>query len=390
MLIPLSGCLSPVSLDAYGYVISVGVDRGKEKAYYFTFALQRALSEQNLDSEGGAILLAAEGNSVFEAVNELEDNVPYSLNFSRTNFIIAGRKIAEAGEIRDLVSTSFDSLKIRTSAVIIVADCPVSDFIGGMYSNNDANIGKLQSALMLDREKTGMVSIMSVSRLLEACSDSRFDYSTALGNYDPDTVTDTEQKKSESEGKNPLEDVETGDRAGGLKSFISGTALFSGWRMTGVLDREETMFLDMVTGEFENGVITLVYDGEGEGRGSFVSVLLSLEKCRVAVNDDLSVSAEIKLTAGIHRKDERISSAEMDEWLTERLKTILEGRMNEVFLKCREAGSDAMRFGTKLIRKFRDYGEWERFDWRERYKSFEPEFSVTVLNADKYIEEDMQ
>lgn len=388
-LFSLAGCLSPVSLDAYGYVVSLGVDRGKEKAFYFTFALQRALSEQNADSEGGAILLAAEGDSIFEAINELKDNTSYTLNFSRTNFIIFEKSLAEAGDIQRLVSTSFDSLRIRTSAVIIVTECKVSEFIGGMYSNNDANIGKLQSALMLDREKTGMAAIMSVSRLIEACSDSRFDYSTALGDYDAKIITDTEQKKSESEGKNPLEDVDVGDRVGGLKSFISGAALFSGWRMTGALDREETMFLNMVTGEFENGVLSVEYVG-GNGKTSLVSVLLSPEKLAVKADDELSVSVDLTLTAGIHMKDEAITSREIDEWLTKELPGIIESRILEVFYKCREAGSDAMRFGTIIIKRFRSREEWESFDWKTRYLSFEPAFHVTVINTDKYIEEDMQ
>ena len=386
----LSGCLSPTPIDACGYVVTVGIDRGKEKKYFYTLALQRAMSEQNIDSEGGAAALCAEGDSIFEAVNEIEGNTAFTLNFSRASFIIVSREIAETGELKDFVSTSFDALKIRTSAVVLVSEKEASEFIGGMYANNEANIGKLQSALMLDREKTGMVSVMSVSRLIEACSDGRFDYCSAYGKYDGDIVTDAEQKKSESEGKNPLEDAEPGKRAGGLKSYVDGAALFDGWRMTGTLTREETMLLNMVTGDFENGSLTLEYTGEGEAAGSETVVLLSRGKRRISVGDDLGITAIIILEANVHQKDESVSAEDMDRWLTESLPKILEERLTGVFLKLRGVGSDAMRFGNTLVKRFPDAESWEKFGWKERYTDFMPVFSVTVRNTDKYLSEEIQ
>ncbi|MBO4384693.1 MAG: hypothetical protein J5854_04660 [Clostridia bacterium] len=385
-IMPLSACLDPVPLDECGFVITIGIDRGREKRFYYTFALQRPLSEQNTDAEGGAIALAAEGDGIFEAINEMEGNVPYSLDFSRTNFLIFSRETAEAGGAEELISTSFDALKIRTSAVMIVSEGSASEFIGGMYSNNDANISKLLSALMLDEKKTGMVTVMSVSRLLEACSDGRFDYCAAYGVYDDGIITDTGQKKSESDGKNPLAEVEIGDRAGGLKSMIVGAAVFSGFRMTGTLTRYETMLLNMVTGAFKTGVVTFPY----KDTGGTVSVLLSLEKSRLAVGNDLSGSARITLTAAVHGKDADVPDSEIDAWLTGELPGILAEDMLNVFMKCRGADSDAMRFGTEAVKLFSTAAGWNAFLWKERYRDFLPAFYVAVKNADKYIGEDMQ
>lgn len=386
LAVTFNACLGPVPLDESGFVISIGVDRGKEKRFYYTFTLQRPLSEQNVDAEGGAAILSAEGDGIFEVINEMEGNVPYSLNFSRVNFLIFSRETAEEGCAEELVSTSLDSLKIRTSAVMIVTEGRAAEFIGGMYANNDANISKLQSALMLDEKKTGMVTVMSVSRLLEACSDGRFDYCSAYGVYDGDIITDTEQKKSESEGKNPLEDTETGDRVGGLKSMITGAAVFSGFRMTAVLSRYETMLLNIVTGAFETGVAVFPY----RDTGKTVSVLLSLDKRKLTVGKDLTGSFEATLSAAVHGKDAGISDRETDEWLTEELPEIIADDMLKVFLKCRDADSDAMRFGTEAVKNFSSASAWDAFMWKERYRDFLPVFSVTVLNVDKYIGEDMQ
>ena len=394
LLLSLAGCLSPVSLDAYGYVISIGVDSGVEKKYYYTFALQRELSEQNTSGEGGAITLACEADSIFEAVGEIEGNIPYSLNFSRTGFIVMGREPAEAGALRELVTTSFDTLKIRTSAVVIVAENEAYEFIGGLFANNDANITKLQTALMLDKEKTGMDTLMSVSRLIEACSEGRFDYSSALGGYDGELITDMEQKKAESEGGDPLEDAQKGDRVGGLKSFVNGAALFSGWRMTGALTREETLWLNVSLGELRTAVVDLVYTGGGEAEGTAISVGISpggLKRTACFTPDGaFRVIVDVTLKAGVRQKDERISSEEADAWLKGSFRSYCEERLKAVFLICRGASSDAMRFGTEASKLMKTPAEWEAFAWKDRYPAFEPEFIVTVLNVEKYIEEDMQ
>lgn len=385
---PLAGCLGTVSLDGYGYVVTIGVDKGKDKEYFFTLALQRELGDQDTQAEGGAIALTREGSSIFDAVNGMEGGIPYSLNFSRTNFIVMSRELAESGALKEIVGTSFDSLKIRTSAVVLICEGRASEFVGGMYANNDANITKLQSALMTDKNKTGIVSFMSVSRLLEAVSGGRFDYCSAYGVYDDAVITGMSQKKAESEGENPLKDVGTGDPAGGLKSMLTGAALFSGWSMTGTLDREETMFLNIATGEFRTGVITLGH------RDTLIAIQLKLVRTRKRVNvsHDLKIeaSATVLLEAAVHLKDESISSEEADAFITETLPRIIEDKLNAAFEKCRDASCDAMRFGTEASKCFRTVTAWEDFCWKERYPYIEPRFFVTVRNVDKYISEDMQ
>lgn len=382
-------CLKPVSLDAYGYVITIAIDRGREKEYYFTFALQRELGGENTESEGGAIALACEGDTIFEAVSELEGNVPYSLNFSRTHFIVMSAELAREGALRDFVMTSFDSLKIRPSALLVISEKEAGEFVGGLYSNNEANLTKLQTALALDKQKTGMVSVNSVSRLIEAGLTGCGDFCSAYGAYDDSIITDAAQKKTESEGENPLKDVKTGDRVGGLKSQIVGAAVFSGWEMVGELSREETMFLNMALGEFENGTLTLSIDGKRT-----VTVLVSLVKTNVDIDPFASgaipAAVEITLSASPHLKDPDVTDAELDAFITERLGGIISERLSAVFEKCCAAGSDAMRFGTHAVKRFSTAREWEGYGWKDRYPLVEPEFKVYVVNTEKFYSEDMQ
>jgi hypothetical protein len=364
----LSGCLAPVSLDALGYVVTVGIDRAPGGGFYFTLALQREMAEQNLESEGGASILADTGADLFEAIERIEGSVPYSLNFSRTNFIIMSRELAGEGGLSELLHTDLDSLKVRASAIVMISEESAFGFIGGMYANNDANINKLQTALLLDRMKTGMVSVVSLAELYEAAAEGRFDIAPALGARDDDIITDMAQKRSEAEGEDPLKDVSAGDRVGGLCAYVSGTALFSGLCMTGELSREETLFLNMASGGLGRGQLTFPTE---DGPIS-VSVRLKSSKTSAffAADGRIGFTVKIELEYGVMRGEGGEAA--------EKLAAYIEKKLYEVSEKCRAAGSDAMKLGVSASKLFRSYAEWDAFRERGGERFLAPVFSVAV------------
>lgn len=382
LLAPLCGCLSPVSLDAYGYVISIAADRGADKKYRFTLLLQRELSEPGSEREGGASILAAEGDSLEEAVDAVEGGVPYTLSFARTNFFIFSSEIASSGDISELLSISFDSLKIRTSAFIAVSKGPAYEFVGGLSANNDANIRKLQEALMLDMEKTGMVKLMSVSRLFEAAGTGNYDYCSAYGEYFPDIKTDMEQKNDENEGKDPLESASPGGLTGGLKSRMIGAALFNGFVMTETLTREETMYLNLACGDLKNGAVA-VKNSEGGGETVLILTPKSTKREVAILPGGPAARVEIKLFAGVHSKPAGMSEAELEGEVRRLAEEQIREGLESVFGKCRAANSDAMRFGCEAVKRFSSREDWEAYCWKRRYAEMTAVFSVELTVTDK-------
>ena len=374
------GCLGPVELDENGYVVTIGCDRGKEKKYFFTFALQRGLSEPGTDMEGGAALLTSEGDAIDDAVRSLEKRLSCMLSFSRTNFFVFNREIAEAGDIEELLSISFDSLKIRPFAAVVVSECEAYRFIGGMTANNDANVKKLQSALLLDDRKSGMASVMSVSLLFEAAKGGAFDYTAALGDENDEIITDAGQKKDQNEGKDPLEDFSSGDMAGGLKTSITGTALFDGWRMTGKLTGEGSLWLDIACGSFKEGTVTL---DTGYGKVSLMLKLKSVKRELVFEEGIPKAHVLAKLESGTHSAPEAFPEEDFDDWLKNEAPRLMEAECRRVFLICRDANSDAMRFGTEAVKRFSSYEQWLSYCWKSHYSELEASFTVELVNADK-------
>ena len=389
ILLGIVGCLNPVSLDAYGYVVSIGVDKGKEKKYYVTLALQREGTAQGNETEGGASFHAAEGDNLYQVINVIESNVSYSLNFTRTNFFMFSREIAESGLMQDFLSISFDSLRIRTSALIIITQQTVLEFFGGLSANNSANINKLQTSLLRDQQGLGAITLVNISEFMESCNEQRYDICAAIGQYEDTIVTDMEQKKSESEGKNPLKEVEVGDRLGGLKSYTAGSALFDGWVMTGVLDPMETQFLNIARGEFKIGSFTLSMD-----ESIMITVQLKTIKSghTVEFTQDGKIHAitDVELTVSIMQKSSDIPEKQVEEWVDGYLTEYIKGNLDSMLAKCKECDSDVVGYGVEVSKLFGSVAEWERFNWKENYSDTTVEFNVALLLEDKYIAEDMQ
>ena len=176
------------------------------------------------------------------------------------------------------------------------------------------------------------------------------------------------QKKSENEGEDPIKDAETGERIGGLRSNIMGTALFDGWVMKGRLDRVETMLLNMANGDFKEGTYTYS-DDSVEVR----TALLEMKRTKtefVGFTDEGGCLFDLKIQLYAMELD-NYSGAEF----TASLRSRLSETMNSVIEKCIKANSDALRLGTVISKKFGTVDEWESFDWRSRY-------GISKINAD--------
>ena len=159
--------------------------------------------------------------------------------------------------------------------------------------------------------------------------------------------------------------------------------------MTGTLSREETMLLNMATGEFESGVMSFDL-GEKGVRAILLTLRSSKKKARLTDKGALEAECRIMLDASMHLVSAGTSSREADEWITKEVPCLIEEKLRTLFYKCRSASSDAMRFGVSASKLFRSASAWESFDLKAAYSSLEPVFTVKVRNVDKYVSEDMQ
>lgn len=381
-LFAASSCLRPLSVERCGYVVAIGMDEGREKAYEITLELQRESAGEAQDG-GGSIILSCEARDIFDAVSELSSNTAYDLNFTRTHLFIIGQKLAEAGKLTEIMNMSFDVLRIRKSALIVVSRCSVRDYLGGLASNNSANIAKIQEALISNVETTGETAAINISLFLEAVNGGRFDAVAPIGDYDGKIITDTKQRSDAEKGENPISDAEKGSRVGGMQGITRGSALFDGERMCGELSPAQTQFMNLVRGDYKRG--TIAYPLEN---GEAASLLVFPNKRSISVDvasEHPTARVMLRLNVTIERDPSRNIGENWQNGEKEKLEAFFEDELKKVFDICSEASSDAMGLGRYASMNFSLKDEWEAYNWKSKYGLLSVEFEVELDLDDEYL-----
>lgn len=381
-LVSAASCLRPVSVERRGYVVAIGMDEGSEKEYEITFELQRESTGEARDG-GGSVILSCEARDIFDAVSELSSNTAYDLNFTRTHLFIVGEKLAREGKLKDILNMSFDVLRIRKSALMVVARCSVRDYIGGLASNNNANIAKMQDALISNVETTGESAAINLALFLEAVDGGRFDAAVPMGDYDEKLITDAKQRSEAEKGENPIADAQKGSRIGGMQGFTKGCALFDGETMRGELSPAETQFMNLVRGDYKRG--TIAYPLKN---GETASLLVFPNKRRISVEINGGAPharMTLHLNMTVERDPTKLIGENWESGEREKLEAFFEETMKRVFEKCRECSSDAMGFGRYASMNFKSVEEWEAFCWKSAYGALTVEFDVVLNLDDEYL-----
>lgn len=394
----MCGCLEAVQADDYMYAVGIGFDRGQQYRYNISLLVQAETSEDGQSAQGGARVLSAEGDTIHEAIVTLHGGTPSRIDFSRVNTLFFSEETARSGDMQELAKLAFNAMQMRQSVKLMVCMCEAKELMQGFCMDNSPNITKVQFSVLQNYSNEGMTVVTNFSQFMSCVRGQREDAAVMLGGIDASAVQRQEQENEKMNGVTDSEDA--GDdaagteskqefttdgviRTGGMSPYISGAALFDGWYMKGVINGDDTKFLLLARGEFEQGIITVPYGG-GRWAVLFLRnakepvVRLSLEgipRADVSMELSCSVLQYIGDTSGIKWKGDM-------QAVTERY---LEEQIERVFEICRELNCDAVGFGNRAALKFDSAVEWEAYQWKERYQDMEAEFSVKLELMDQSL-----
>ena len=178
------GCLEATSLDEYGYVLTIGVDQGEQKKYNISFLLQKEGDSQEAQTGAGSYIITAEGDNLFDALTVVHVGVPYELNFTRTNFILLSDQIASSSRMDEFLSISFNALKLRQSAKLVIVRGTCAEYFEGLASADIPNVAKRQYNLFRTYQQEGMIPMTNFTTYQEAVGSGRFDVAIPVGRLD--------------------------------------------------------------------------------------------------------------------------------------------------------------------------------------------------------------
>lgn len=387
------GCLGPKQMDEYGYVLSIGIDKGKQKKYLFSFMLQdtTAQSGESMDTQSPAVILGAEGDTIFESITTLVAGLPYELSLTRTNVIIVSDEVARKGEMGDLLSVAFGALYIRPSVKMIVVLGKAMELQKGLQSPNSPNLTKLLYSVMQNYQQEGIIPMMNYTLFTEAITTERFDAAMPLCRMDENIDAQQKAERKEQAGEEPSKEnagssTEGIQRYGGMSTYAMGAALFDGKRMAGVLNGEETKYLIMARGELERAYITYSYPD-----GNLLAIRLTQWKKPKITMETKSLRAhvEVYLTCDIDLDTSGEAEAKWEQGTKDVLGAFIVSRLEGMFTLCQGLNSDAVGFGREASRFFIDGAKWKDYNWKARYPQLQVDFSAVLRLYDINIGEGM-
>ena len=130
--------------------MGIGFDKGSQYRFNVTFLVQKDVSGSEQTSTGGAEIISAEGDTLFDAITVLSAGVPFRINFSRVNTFFFGEEVARSGRIKELSNITFNALKIRQSAKLMVCLGTAQRLMQGLCLEDVPNITKLQFSVFQD------------------------------------------------------------------------------------------------------------------------------------------------------------------------------------------------------------------------------------------------
>ncbi|MDR0840224.1 MAG: Ger(x)C family spore germination C-terminal domain-containing protein [Christensenellaceae bacterium] len=413
-----AGCLGAVSLEEFKYVAAIGLDKGDQMLYEYTFLLQSENTSHSQAVTGAAIVLSAEGDTIFEAMNTVHASVAYRLSFERNNSILFSRELAQAEGLEQLTKLAFNAWNMRPSVKVGVVVPSAHDYLQAMAGSGKEDLAELQYNLFQNYSADGITPIIDYDLLYEAVTGGVLDPVMMLGGLDTSAVElakedqarlstvegssggsqpapeepqengrageaeQEEEKKEEAEAEKPRTTTDGVLREGGMAATAIGAALFDGWTMAGALDELQTKYMLMGRGEFAHGWIKFMYEGD------IVVIHCNSIRRRVKMTRlgdapharmELDFTCEILQDNGPEREDN------WSRYLQKAAQAHMEAELQRVFKDCQSLNCDAMGMGQAAVKWFSGTADWEAYKWKEKYPAMTAEFEVHLLLTNKYI-----
>lgn len=366
MLTGLCGCIADLPVDAYAYVVNIGVEAGDILPHRYVLVLNQEAGAGGEDtgSEGNKALtiMKSEGKNLLEAVQTLSLASPAQLNFERTSLIALSRELAEKGDFGGLEDMSFDRLKLRENARFIVAEGDMEQALQGLMSEADPSMNRLKTNVGYMEEQEGLVRDCTLRELLESLRGGVGDVMALFCGVNEGALE---------------EDFVGGESypylggkllvSGELKTTLGGTAVFAGGKMAGVLSGQHTMLVSMARGEFVRGQLSFLWkDGEE------LTVYLYTGGGVKTERNGNKITFTIPLE-GTLQKPMELSGVKAEE-LEAFLSGCLSQELTRVFIKAREKGADIFLLGRMLLMDFSSMEQWKQFDVRKAVENLDVTF----------------
>ena len=388
----LTGCYDATEVDELGYVLAVGLDKGKTNYLRMTLqiAIPRAIGG---NSEGGGdggdesfVITTVETASIWSGLNMVNNYASRQLNLSHSKVLIISEELAREG-VGKYLHAMMRNKEFRPNMHVMISRTSAEEYINSVKPEIELSPAKYYELNFRSANYTALTIDETLSDFYFSTKSTHQQAVAVLGSinkFGEDKEIDIEAATHMEKGNQvPLEgDFKAGDipRKAEFKSEIMGIAVFDGQKMVGDLDGSEATAYLMVTGEYKHAFWTLP---DPLHKNQFIGLDIRQNrrpKISVRIVDgkpyiDLKLNLEANIQSiqsGENYEDPKklnILENSASNFAKEQVKRTLDKVAHEY-------KSDIFAFGKKAKGLFLTWDEWKKFHWLEKFK--DARFSVQV------------
>lgn len=337
-LLLLSGCWDQILVEQTGFPLQLGLELSPEHKLLIT-SIHPAINgkEKNQDE-----ILISEGNLLRESRTRRETTTAKIINGGKLQQLLFSKELAVSGiqEIMEILER--DSLNPPVSYVVVVDGSPKE-----LMEKAQTFTSKPQPSLYINQ--------LLVNNMNSAHTPDTKVYDFFIRYFAPglDPIT-------------PLIKLEADEIR------ILGSALFSGDKMAGEIDTQQTALLLAMMGQSKN--TELFFDPiepektESVKKGISLTNVRSRSRVRVKIeNNRPAIDMALAFTASLveYRRD-ALDQPPVQKKIEEQLARQIKQACLEIIHYTQEIGSDPIGIGDLVRAKYPAY--WQRVNWREAYR----------------------
>ena len=389
----LCGCQGSISVDSQAYAMSVGVEKGKEKKYRVYFQIPA------LDESNSFEIVSSEGDSFMDCVHNVNTAMSFFVNTIQSNFIVFSEEIAMSNELKDIIRVMLNTMRLKRTAYVIMCEGSVEDFLKG-FDGEETLLNRTQLYVMNESDNSAMYPKTRMIEFYEQMMNEFCEPICAIGFTLEETGEEEGEKQEPADGESQaainaaleqdsIRVYHDGEKTknekpstdGLLNAALAGTGIFKNQVLIAKLDEELTKYLLMARGEVK--AMTVEVSGVYEDT---VPTLLAIQQEKNPTTTMTLIDGvpyferTVYLRGEIHNISQQADLSNLEEF--ENIEKVVEdyilNKLNAVGDICYELEADAIGLGEAAVQAFTTDGEWEAFDWENRFPQSKLKFNIEL------------
>lgn len=348
LLVVLTSCWDRRLLKDHTLILAIGYDLNDNQTISKTVTFPReATNNEQQEAPSESEVMTTVGDTVGDSDIELERHLSQRFDRSKARILLLGEELAKYGMFPTLDSMYRDPrgpLNAFVAVVVGRAEEGLKIKKEKSFFKNEFYFGLLNSA-----EETGIIKSENVQSICPVLLSERKDIML------------------------PLIKVDDADNA-----YIDGQALFSGDKMTGTLNKEESIMILLLTDNMTKSLKLnfQISEDRKKHEENYVTFAVRKEKRKLNIyeeNNYIKVEIDINLRIEIEEfpQDHLYEKSKL-EYLEERINEQLTKLAEETITTVKKANSDVFGIGEKVRAYYPS--TWEKIEWNDVY----PETPIDV------------